>query len=234
MPPLAAQSIASLDPVRMATACGAARIGINRQGLDEEGDIAMGENQASAPDIDPITGIGADEDNSDARNRIGWMLGAEVPKVCSQLYSGRVRGPRTVFGRLAKASLYPRVPLDSEPLYHVEAREIPVQLPLLECPTLEQALDLHRKCNSEFAEARATGASQARPNVARRYVYCAQALRERVQDNRKQGLDATIQAIVIGDLAIGGFPAETFAASGMEAKRRSPFAETLFCGYSNG
>ena len=93
--------------------------------------------QANAGDIDPITGIGADEDNSEAKNRIGTVLGSEVLKVCSNLYTDTVRGPRTIFGMLAKASAYPRVAISDEPPCPIAVREVPVELPLMEYPTLE-------------------------------------------------------------------------------------------------
>ena len=296
---LASGALENLEQVRLTTASGEARIGINRRELDEVGDIILGENpdgpvdhevrviriddlrgkpkavafahgchtvtmgpkylkwspdyvgparqlvegslgclslflQANAGDIDPIPGIGPEEDDSDAKNRIGFTLGGEVLKVCSSLYSDTVRGPRIIFGMLAKASAYPRVPLAQEPQYPIVARETPVELPMLEYPTLEQARELEHKCVEDLAEARKTGARQAKLNVAQRYVYCARALLDRVENKRKRALDATIQAITIGNFAITAFPGETFAATGMDVKHRSPFPDTLFCGYSNG
>lgn len=296
---LASSAASDLEPARMATATGEARIGINRRELDEVGDIILGENpdgpvdhevrvirlddlrgkpkavafahschtvtmgpkslrwstdyvgparklvegslgclslflQANGGDIDPITGIGADEDNSDAKSRLGQVLGGEVLKVCSSLYTDTVRGPRVIFGMLAKVSAYPRVPLADEPAYPIAAREIAVELPLMEYPTVQEARELVNQCVEDLAEARRTRARQARLNVAQRYVYCARALLDRVENNRKRALDATIQSIDVGDLAIAAFPGETFAASGLEVKRRSPFPDTLFCGYSNG
>jgi hypothetical protein len=190
--------------------------------------------QASAGDIDPITGIGADEDNSDAKNRIGLMLGGEVVKICSNLYTNTVRGPRRIFGMLAKASTYPRIPVLGERRYPVTARQVPVEMKLEDYPTLDQAHELERQCLDDLDQAKRTAASQAKLNVAQRYVYCARALVDRVANGRKRALDAAIQAITIGDLAIAAFPGETFAATGMDVKRRSPFPHTLFLGYSNG
>ena len=190
--------------------------------------------QANAGDIDPITGIGADEDNSDAKNRIGIALGGEVLKVCSNLHTDTIRGPRTIFGMLAKASAYPRVPVGKAPDPPIVVKEIPVELPLMEYPTLAQARELERTCMDELQQARAAGASRARLNVAQRYVYCARGLVDRVANQRKRALDATIQVISIWELAVAAFPGETFAASGMAVKQRSPFPSTLFLGYSNG
>ena len=93
---------------------------------------------------------------------------------------------------------------------------------------------MHQKCVGELEEAKKGGVGQVKLNVAQRYVYCARSLLDRVENNRKRALDGTIQVIMIGDLAIAAFPGETFAASGMDVKRRSPFPHTLFCGCSNG
>ncbi len=190
--------------------------------------------QANAGDIDPITGIGADEDNSDAKNRIGLMLGSEVVKVCSSLYTNTVRGPRKIFGMLAKASAYPRIPVAGEKQHPIAARQVPVEMALEEYPTLEWARELELRCLNDLDQAKRSGAGQAKLNVAQRYVYCARALLDRVENDRKRALDGEIQVIRIGDLVIAAFPGETFAATGLDVKRRSPFADTLFLGYSNG
>lgn len=299
MPKLASAAVEKLDPVRLVTGSGEARIGINRRERDEEGDIILGENrdgpvdhevrvirlddldgkpkaivfahgchtvtmgpkylkwspdyigparallentfgclslflQANAGDIDPITGIGADEDNSDAKNRVGLMLGSEVVKVCSSLYTNTVRGPRKIFGMLAKASAYPRIPVPEEKQHPIVVRQVPVEMALEEYPTLEWARELELRCLEDLEQAKRSGASQAKLNVAQRYVYCARALLDRVANDRKRALDASIQVITVGDLAIVAFPGETFAATGLDVKRRSPFADTLFLGYSNG
>jgi neutral ceramidase len=190
--------------------------------------------QGNAGDIDPITGIGADEDNTDAKNRIGTTLGGEVLKVCSRLYSDTVRGPRTIFGMLAKASAYPRVAVSGEADTRIAVKEIPIELPLMEYPTLAQARELEETCINDLRDAKASGGARARLNVAQRYVYCARSLVDRVENKRKRALDATIQVISIDELAIAAFPGETFAASGMAVKEHSPFPSTLFLGYSNG
>lgn len=43
-----------------------------------------------------------------------------------------------------------------------------------------------------------------------------------------------IQALRIGELAIVAMPGEPFAEIGAEVRKRSPFAFTMFCGYSDG
>lgn len=47
-------------------------------------------------------------------------------------------------------------------------------------------------------------------------------------------LKVTVQALRIGEIAIVAMPGEPFAEIGLAVKKASPFAFTLFCGYSNG
>ncbi|MBI3667846.1 MAG: hypothetical protein HY236_16715 [Acidobacteria bacterium] len=190
--------------------------------------------QANAGDINPITGIGAAEDNTNEKNRLGWMLGGEALKVHSTIYTESIRGPRTFFGTLAKASIYPRLPLPEEPDSSLVVKEIPCKLQLQALPSLEVARQLDTQCRADVAALRKEGASEARLNVARRYVHWSTALLDAATQQREPFLDSTIQVLRIGDLVLAAFPGETFSTLGMEVKRGSPFKNTLFMGYSNG
>jgi neutral ceramidase len=48
------------------------------------------------------------------------------------------------------------------------------------------------------------------------------------------GVHAAIQGIAVGDIALLGLACEPFAQTGLEIKRRSPYAHTLVAGYANG
>jgi hypothetical protein len=43
-----------------------------------------------------------------------------------------------------------------------------------------------------------------------------------------------VQALRIGELALVAMPGEPFAEIGANVKKQSPFAYTMFCGYSDG
>ncbi len=47
-------------------------------------------------------------------------------------------------------------------------------------------------------------------------------------------VEVEVQAVRIGELAIVAMPGEPFAEIGAEVRKRSPFAFTMFCGYSDG
>jgi neutral ceramidase len=190
--------------------------------------------QANAGDINPICGIGAGIDDSSAKMRIGLMLGGEVLKVHSSIYTESARGPRNLIGSLAKIPFYPRVPIRDEPDSTIAVEETSLELPLQDLPTQEAAEEILRTCDSQLANQLASNDSVAQLNVARRYRHWANDLVNFIKGRHKPVLDASIQAIRIGELAIVAVPGETFSALGMEVKRRSPFRNTLFVGYSNG
>jgi hypothetical protein len=190
--------------------------------------------QANGGDINPKTGIGAHEDDSDNKNRLGWILGGEVTRVLADIYTESVRGPRVFFGMLSKASMYPRVPLASEPASDIRVTEVPIQLPLYPFPSLEETREIERANGESLRAVIASGQTGAPLNVAHRFHYWSRQLLKAVESRRKPSVTGRIQVIAIGDLASAAYPGETFSVAGLEVKRRSPFTHTLFLGYSNG
>ncbi|QOV91975.1 neutral/alkaline non-lysosomal ceramidase N-terminal domain-containing protein [Humisphaera borealis] len=68
------------------------------------------------------------------------------------------------------------------------------------------------------------------PRLAQNYARSTIAAAERAEDT----LTVKIQAIRIGDLAVCGFPFETFVETGLDMKKRSPFPQTMVIGLANG
>ena len=191
--------------------------------------------QTNAGDINPITGIGDKEDNSDDKQRLGLMLGGEVLKVQSLIYTASVRGERTFIGSLSKIPKYPRVKIDSEPAATIRIREEFLELPFLPLPSLSTAEGMLQRSNSELQELRNNKGTVTELNVARCYRHWALELVDHIKKKRKPAVDVPIQSIAIGeDLAFVAVPAETFCRLGLEVKERSPFKNTLVLGYSNG
>lgn len=190
--------------------------------------------QANAGDIDPITGIGTKQDDSNEKNRLGIVLGGEVLKVHSSIYTESVRGPRSFLGSLSKVSVYPRIPLQPEGDLGLAVRESSLDLMLHDFPPKELAVEILEKCESDLASLLSSDAPLAKLNVARRYRHWALALHHSITAGEKPRLKTSVQGIKIGQLAIVAFPGETFTKLGTEVKRLSPFDNTLFVGYSNG
>jgi neutral ceramidase len=193
--------------------------------------------QANAGDVNPITGIGSNFDDSDAKKRLGLTLGAEVLKIHSSIYTESTRGSRINLGSLAKIPFYPRVPIAHEPNQLINVEEIPIDLPLQDLPSLADANDILQEWSAQVTKLNVEDKGQwssAQLNVARRFQHWASELVKFIESGHKPVLATTIQAMVIGDIAVVAVPGETFSTLGLEVKRQSPFRDTLFLGYSNG
>ncbi len=191
--------------------------------------------QANAGDINPITGIGTSKDGSNEKNRLGLMLGSEVLKVQANIYTDTVRGAQTFMTSLAKIRFYTRVKRERELDYSIEAREEIVELPMQPLPTLQEAEAFLRQHESDVQQRIADGASFGQLSIARWNRLWAKELVDHVKNGRKAAIDIPVQAIRIGkELAIVAVPGETFSSIGLQVKKRSPFKNTLFVGYSNG
>jgi len=73
-----------------------------------------------------------------------------------------------------------------------------------------------------------------RHSTAARVRRFADLLKQWTAPSRTDALDVEVQALRIGDLAIVAMPGEPFAEIGAAVKKASPFAFTMFCGYSDG
>ena len=162
--------------------------------------------QANGGDINPRVGIGGMEDDSDNKNCTGWMLGGEVVKVASEIYTNTMRGPRVIFGMLSKASAYPRVPIQHEPSHAIQAREAVITLPLYDFPSVEEARRMEADCAAELEKQRKSGKTGALLNLAHRWRYWSRQLLAAVENGRKPRVQRALQLLQIGDLAIASFP----------------------------
>lgn len=190
--------------------------------------------QANAGDINPVVGIGSSEDDSDAKNRTGLVLGSEVLKVHSLIYTESVRGPKVLIGSLSKIPFYPRVPVNEESDQVIQVQEQLLDLSFVNLPSREIAQDILSKWESEVAtlvDAKTRGGAL---NAAQLFLHWARVLVNYVASGSRAKIQIPVQAIRIHDLAIVTVPAETFSEQGMRIKQASPFRKTLALGYSNG
>lgn len=299
IPALAALAWRRIQPVRVGTGLGEAKIGINRREFQPDGSVLLGENpdgpvdhevrvlriddmegrpvgvifshgchpvtmgpkclrwsadfvgaardliednlgclslflQANAGDINPISGIGPDEDNTNEKKRLGFTLGAEVLKVHQSVYTESVRGPREYIGSLSKIPYYPRVPVKRNREFVLKAREEMLELFCQELPTLQSAKEILDKWENEVQNLLQRGMTGGSVNVARLFRRWAHVLYDYVASGKKPVIRIPIQAIQLAEFALVAVPGETFTLQGMAVKRDSPFENTLFIGYSNG
>jgi hypothetical protein len=100
----------------------------------------------------------------------------------------------------------------------------------------EVTLKYRRPTAEQVAEAEAVlaikdkAAIEALPRLAKNYAGSTISAAERPEDT----ITVKVQAIRIGDFAVCGFPFETFAETGLDVKKRSPFPLTMVIGLANG
>lgn len=100
----------------------------------------------------------------------------------------------------------------------------------------EITLRYRRPTDEQVAEAKAVlavkdpAAIAKLPRLAENYARSTIAAAER----KESTVTVIVQAIRIGDLAVCGFPFETFAEIGLDLKQRSPFPQTMVIGLANG
>lgn len=188
--------------------------------------------QGAAGNINPACGIGrgGPEQFEDA-HRLGLMLGGETLKVWAQIRTHNCRGPRQVVRSVAALSTWEYEPLPQESITHFSTARRRMTLPLAPLPSLldaTQEVELKSKALKEAV-------GQGPINVARRRLAYAKQRYDLVSAG-KQVVHKEIElwAFRINDLALAAVSAEPLAELGLEIKRRSQFAHTLFLGYSNG
>lgn len=98
--------------------------------------------------------------------------------------------------------------------------------------------EVQQRCDREVAElARLKQTDAPAEQIADAAVRVRRAgmdLRRAQLFHGVENLDLEIHAIAFGDVVLIGIPIEPFSAIGKEIRERSPFAHTLFSGYSNG
>ena len=112
--------------------------------------------QAAAGDINPVTGIGPTEDDSENMRRLGHSLGGEVLQVLGKIRTHEKRGERIIFASLTKNSMYAYVPLEEKPT-HLDAAGECAQLPLIGLPGPEDARGILQQCEDRLARAKSDG-----------------------------------------------------------------------------
>ena len=181
----------------------------------------------------PAGGMGYEVDCSDAKNRIGSILGGEVLKVASGIRTHLTRGDRTQLGSLSKISLWPWIAVEGRSSVAMGAIEETVSLKYIEMPSIDEALRNQEVQHEALRDARDRGARDAEINVATRFADWSDKLVAAIQSNQ-ESIDISIQALRIDGMALVGLSVESFFETGLTIKGRSPFPHTQVLGYTNG
>jgi neutral ceramidase len=190
--------------------------------------------QAAAGNINPITGIGPKEDDTENMKRLGFTLGAEVLKTMMQIRTHEKRGPRAVWSSLSKNITYPYAPVEDSDV-EIGAISETLDLPLQALPSLEEAKRILEARTASLQKARKDGVPENMLNAYRRFEDWAGILIRAVESGvRNPIVPLPLQVIRVNGLGIAAVAGETLCELGMDVKRASPFEKTMFLGYSNG
>ena len=139
------------------------------------------------------------------------------------------------YGSVTPIHLYRHRAADRQPAQPVDVRRIELQLPLLEP---ESQIEMERELEAKRQEVDglvASGAGRVDLNPLLYHVrWLESMLTQRRTAPLPDHLDTEVWAARLGDTAIVGTPGELFTELGIEVRRRSPFATTIFAGYCHG
>lgn len=190
--------------------------------------------QGGGGDIMPCWGMAYEADARDNKERVGWMLGGEVVRVASTIRTATRRGDPISMPSLNGPGLTirPLVAVDGATCTALGSRTASVTLDLVELPSVAQAQALHADRTRDLVVALADGNDRA-IRIARRFMAWAGVLLRAVETgDRTRTIE--VQAIRVNDIVFTAIAAEVFSATTVRIRERSPVADTIALGYSNG
>ena len=190
--------------------------------------------QGGGGDIMPLWGMSHDEDATDDKDRVGWMLGGEVVRVASSIRTQVERGDHvnlpSLLGR--GVTMRPWVPVTDPSVTALDARSAPVTLDLVPMPDMEEAKRLRAERQAELDAAIAGDSDRAR-TITRHFMAWADRLVAAVEAGERTRT-MEVQAIRVNDIVFTAIAAEVFSATTRAIRDESPFTHTIPLGYSNG
>jgi len=187
--------------------------------------------QGATGSIGPVRGFTGDRG---VYRRLGTILGLEAARVATELEP--LRREEKLVGILesgATIALYEDQPVaESDPIFQVRSKMM--RLPANEFPPISELEKHVENLQAELARARASGDEDA---IRLKTAYATRASMRLGRARIVQGqahVERQLQVIRIGPIALVSMPDEPFNEIGQRIVAGSPFAHTLFSGYSNG
>lgn len=191
--------------------------------------------QGAAGNVNPICGIGTGgSEQFDDSKRLGAMLAGETLKTWATIRTHNRSGERRIVQSVAAISVweYETQPAESIDYLGVATRNLTLKMaPFPDRQTIERQLAERKKARDE-AEAR--GDSQGVRNVTQRLYEWADLVARTEASGQPVTRELKVWALRLNDIGIVAVNGEPFAELSLEVKSRSPLANTIFLGYSNG
>lgn len=139
----------------------------------------------------------------------------------------------TPYASAVSIAVWRREPDPIQPERRIDARDLTVELPLMEPPTSTEIAALARELEQQVETLQAEGAGRERWNPPWLHLGWARQIEQRVAaGTAERSLELRVQLLRIGDLLLVGLPVEPFCEIGLRIKERlGPW--TIVLGYSN-
>lgn len=188
--------------------------------------------QGAAGDIGPKYGFTGD---LTVYRRLGKMLGLEAASVAARMETlPRRREVTRIQASGAPIAIYDDLPGEpGEPVFGIESRAI--KLPLRALPPVAEVEKEVRESVAALNRLRKSNASEDEVRLATAKAVVAEDKLATVREHEgKAHVDWRMIGIRVGDVALLSVPGEPLTDVNQSVVKNSPFAHTLFSGYSNG
>jgi hypothetical protein len=189
--------------------------------------------QGCGGNVNPAVGIGWEIDCSDTKNRVGLELGGAALAIAAGIRTDRRAGERRQLGNIPHILFTPWEPVEDDGRLVLAAAEDVLTLEFAELPSLDEASAIHSHWLHVLEERRTGDVQSWELRAAQKYEHWARALLAAVEHGHPM-CELRVQALRVGDLAIAAMNVEPFFETGIAIQARSPFADTLVLGYTNG
>jgi neutral ceramidase len=120
-----------------------------------------------------------------------------------------------------------------QPEHAVAAHDLPIRLPLMPPPSLDEIRRLRRALEQKVEELKSQGADREKWNSPWLQTYWAAEIESRVATGIVEtDIVLDVQILRIGDITLVGLPVEPFCEIGLQIKQQAP-AQTMVLGYTN-
>ncbi len=189
--------------------------------------------QACGGNINPIGGIGYEEDCRDTKNRVGAMLAGEVIKIAATIRTNLEYGERTKLGDIPNILFSPLKHKEDNNISIIKVLEENIKLRFVKLPDVNKAILLQEKWENNLISKLKQNAPQWEITVAKHYIKWTKNLIKAIKTENPT-FEMPVQVIRINDFVLAAISAEVFFETGLFIKSKSPFDHTQVLGYSNG
>ncbi len=191
--------------------------------------------QGAAGNVNPVCGIGTGgPEQYDDAERLGAMLAGETLKTWAGIRTHNRSGPRRVVQSVAAISVWDYEPLPTDCVEFLGTVSRRLTLDMAPLPDQEfadkQLAERRHARDAAIARGDAPGAI----NVVQRLYDWAELVSQTVAAGKPVTRDLDVWAMRINDIGIATVNGEAFAELSLQVKAKSPLANTVFLGYSNG